>query len=320
MTIRAVTRSIARLCSVACFLAAIVTCQAQTSTGSNAITLAGLGYSEPHALSVAPGQLITLHVYGLAVPTTTMVTATPSSTGYPATLNGISVDLVQGSPAATTSLGIHALYQDLCEPVGACSPLTGVTLQIPFELEANFGAEGDPPPVLRVSQNGAVAGGIALLPVSDAVHVLNTCDDTQVYFSAAYSVPSDICAPAVMVNQQLNSLYNLAHGGEELAMWLYGLGAVTQASQAAPLPVAQFQLNYDFRPNAPASPAVPGFGLTSSPVYVGYENLTYQLNFVLPPVPAGVPACDGVKILSNVTVTVSGPNSYDAAQLCVAPN
>jgi hypothetical protein len=80
--------------------------------------------------------------------------------------------------------------------------------------------------------------------------------------------------------------------------------------------VTQFQLNYDFRPNAPASPAVPGFGLTSRPVYVGYESLTYQLNFVLPPVPAGVPACDGVKILSNVTVTVSGPNSYDAAQLC----
>jgi hypothetical protein len=77
---------------------------------------------------------------------------------------------------------------------------------------------------------------------------------------------------------------------------------------------------FDFLPNAPASPTVPGFGLTSSPVYVGYENLTYQLNFVLPPVPVGVPACDGVKIQSNVTVTVSGPNSYDVAQLYAAPN
>jgi len=38
---------------------------------------------------------------------------------------------------------------------------------------------------------------------------------------------------------------------------------------------------------------------------------TYQVNFSVPPIPAGVPACDGVKIKSNLT--------YDAAQICVAP-
>lgn len=142
-------------------------------------------------MSVAPGQLITLHVYGLSVPTSTTVTATLTGAGYPPILNGISVDLVQGNPAATTSLGIHALYQSVCEPVAACSPLTGITLQIPFELDTNFESDGTPLPVLRLSQNGAVAGTIGGFPVSDAVHVLNTCDDTQVYFSAAYSVPED---------------------------------------------------------------------------------------------------------------------------------
>ena len=37
------------------------------------------------------------------------------------------------------------------------------------------------------------------------------------------------------------------------------------------------------------------------------------------PVPAGLPACDGVRIKSNLTVTVTGPNSSDAAQICVLP-
>jgi hypothetical protein len=45
----------------------------------------------------------------------------------------------------------------------------------------------------------------------------------------------------------------------------------------------------------------------------------YQVNFAIPPIPAGVPACDGSKIKSNLTVTISGPNSYDAAQICVVP-
>jgi hypothetical protein len=41
------------------------------------------------------------------------------------------------------------------------------------------------------------------------------------------------------------------------------------------------------------------------------------VNFVVPPVPASLPACDGVRIKSNLTVTITGPNSYDAAQICV---
>jgi hypothetical protein len=205
--------------------------------------------------------------------------------------------------------------------------LTGITLQIPFALDVNFAANSSLFPVLRISQNGAAVGGVMLQPVDDAVHVLNTCDDTQTYISAAYTLPQDICAPVVMVNQKLNSLYNLAQGGDELAVWLYGLGAVTQQASDCcsnpdqlSQPLAQFQLNFDFRPNAPASPAVSGFGLTAAPVFVAYTGGTYQLNFVVPPVPVGVPACDGVKIQSNLTVTISGPNSYDAAQICVSPN
>jgi hypothetical protein len=139
-------------------------------------------------------------------------------------------------------------------------------------------------------------------------------------------VPQNICAFAVMGNGALNSLYNLAHGGDELAMWLYGMGARTaqapnccnspdQLSQ----PVQPFTLNFDFRPNAPAFPAVAGFGLSGPPLFAAYVGGTYQVNLAVPPVPAGLPACDGVRIKSNLTITITGPHSSDAAQICVAP-
>jgi hypothetical protein len=130
-----------------------------------------------------------------------------------------------------------------------------------------------------------------------------------------------------MVQGKLNSLYNLAHGGDELVMWLYGLGAKTEqlagccnTPDQLSKPTQPFELNFDFRPNAPASPAVAGFGLTASPLFAAYIGVgTDQVNFKLPPTPAGLLACDGQKIKSNLTITISGSNSFDAAQICVAP-
>lgn len=55
------------------------------------------------------------------------------------------------------------------------------------------------------------------------------------------------------------------------------------------------------------------------PLSGGARLRPHQVNFLVPPVPAGLPACDGVKIKSNLMVTVTGANSSDAAQICVAP-
>jgi hypothetical protein len=135
--------------------------------------------------------------------------------------------------------------------------VTGITLQVPFEVQSD-----GPQPVLRISENGKPTGSVFLRPVTDNVHVINTCDDTQVFVSAAYTVPQSVCTPAV-----------------------------------------------------------PGFGITSAPAFAAAfgDSDSYQVNFIVPPVPAGLPACDGVKIKSNLTVTITGANSYDAPQLCVAP-
>lgn len=310
---------IAVLCTAAC-------AAQQQPSAANAIVFAAGGYQiPPLALTVAPGQVVVLHVHGVPSVLSAPIKGVPGPTGLPTTLAGISVDLVQGKAGTVTSLGLIGAYQANC--LAPCSLLTGIALQVPFGIETNFGTTGDPLPQLRISQDGTALGAVTLLPVSDSVHVINTCDDSQVSVPAAVSVPQDICAPAVMVGGALNSLYNLAHGGDELAVWLYGLGAITAPAPdccASPdqlsKPVAAFQLNFDFRPNAPASPALPGFGITSAPVFAAYVGGgQYQLNFLVPPVPAGLPACDGVKIKSNLSVTITGPNSSDAAQICVAP-
>jgi len=308
-------------------LVAVALCNAQApSMGSNAIILAGAGYHVPSpSLDVAPGQVIVLHVHGITASIESNLTPVPSSSGFPRVLNGISIDLIQGKDATVTSLELRAAYQTHC--IDPCSPATGITLQIPFELEADFAVKGDPFPWLRINENGKSVGGVLLRPVSDNVHVINTCDDTQVFISAAVSVPQNVCAHALMVGGALNSLYNLAHAGDQLAVWLYGMGAKTQQTPdccSSPdqlsKPVQGFALNFDFRPNAPAFPVVPGFGLTSTPLFAAYVGAgTYQVNFALPPFPAGLPACDGVRIKSNLTVTITGPNSSDAAQICVAP-
>lgn len=295
-------------------------------TGGNAIILAGGGYRVPSpSLDVAPGQVLVLHVHGVTASIDSNLTPVPGPSGFPHVLNGISIDLIQGKAATATSLELRAAYQTHC--IQPCSPVTAITLQIPFELDTDFAAKGDPFPWLRVTENGQPVGGVLLRPVSDNVHVINTCDDAQVLISAAYSVPQNICAHAVMVGQALNSLYNLAHPGEQLAVWLYGMGAKTPPAPGCCLspeqlskPVQSFQLNFDFRPNAPASPVEPGFGLTSAPLFAAYVGGgTYQVNFAVPPLPAGLPVCDGVRVKSNLTVTVTGPNSFDAAQICVAP-
>ena len=298
-----------------------------TSTPSSAINLAGSGYSFPSsALAVAPGQVIVLQVYGVTTAITSPIVPVDGPNGLPLTLGGISVDLIQGKAATVTNLPLRGIYQTSC--FAPCSPITGITLQIPFALESNAAAVGDPSPQLRISQNGAPAGAVSLNPVTDNVHVFNTCDYDEIYISAAFSVPQNVCAAVVMGGPgiYLNSLYNLASGGDELAMWLFGMGATTApagncCSSPGQLgnPVQAFRLNFDFRPNATASPAVPGYGVTAAPLFAAHVGEgTYQVNFVVPPVPAGLPACDGVKIKSNLTVTISGPNSYDAAQICVA--
>jgi hypothetical protein len=64
-------------------------------------------------------------------------------------------------------------------------------------------------------------------------------------------------------------------------------------------------------------------GIAGTPVYAAGAEDTglYQVNFTIPPLPAALqlPLCDGANITSNLTVTLAGAASMDAAKLCVQP-
>jgi len=310
-------------------LALPLVCVAQTQppgTPTSTVIVASSAYRMfGPAQEAAPGQLMLISVYGIKTSIPSPELARPTATGWPNSIRGVSVDLVQGDPTTVTPVELRAIQQGFCAVPEACSTNTGITLQIPFTLQprtAQF-------PYLRISENGTAVGAVMLRPVPDKIHVMNTCDGTQIQVGAASSAPLDVCTPAVLVHGGLNSLYNLVRSGDQLAVWAYGLGVLRQQPPSAssptspdqlPKPITNVQLNFDYRPNAPASPAVPGYGLTAEPLFVGYAGAgAYQINLAVPPGPSGVPACDGVKIKSNLTVTISGPNSYDAAQLCVEP-
>jgi uncharacterized protein (TIGR03437 family) len=84
-----------------------------------------------------------------------------------------------------------------------------------------------------------------------------------------------------------------------------------------------FRLDFNYRPNALATKPRPD---APQPLYAGatpgYVGL-YQVNFVVPPVPAGTPPCIEQTttqinpVLSNLTVSIGGESSFDAALICV---
>jgi hypothetical protein len=54
------------------------------------------------------------------------------------------------------------------------------------------------------------------------------------------------------------------------------------------------------------------------PGYVGTVGYgLYQIQFVVPTLPSNISPCSSTS--GNLTVQVSGPNSADAAQICVQP-
>ena len=85
-----------------------------------------------------------------------------------------------------------------------------------------------------------------------------------------------------------------------------------------------YTLNFNYRPNALGTKPMPG---SPPPVFAGatpgYVGL-YQVNFIVPDVPAGTPPCAAPSrvigrniVESNLTVTVGGNFSFDAARICV---
>jgi uncharacterized protein (TIGR03437 family) len=281
-------------------------------------TIAAMGYLYPSPASVAPGQLITVFVSGNIQGN---ITATVNQvSGYPA-------PVLEVRPAPNCVLAPSA---------AACSSVTAVTVQIPYEIIPMCFVCATPASLntqLFVSVNGAAGALFDLTPLADSIHILTSCD-TVVPSGGGYAAYNGLPCPPLVTHGDgsLVTAASPAQGFEELVAYAVGLGATNPAvptGQAATTPVPtqeSFLLDFNYRPNALATKPLPlPMGalptLYAAPLFSGltegYVGL-YQINFVIPPPPTVMAACSGA-IQSNLTVSVGGQNSFDGAGICVAP-
>lgn len=273
------------------------------------ITVAGSGYRTPGStITAAPGQVLTVSVFGIAPVTPNPIFPVGSPTGLPTVVAGISVNFIQGP--VTVQLAIRGVQQTPCPSAGACSPATTLTLQIPYELDPASATQAS----LSISLGGSVIAQVGINGVTDSVHVIDTCDQTGIYLSLAYGLPPGSCVPMVMhAEGPLVSAQSPATAGETLILWAYGLGAINQPVSAfnlEALTVQPFNLGFSYY-GAARFPLLPL--AQEAPSYAGLAGGgVYQILFVVPPRPADLSlACP------NLQVLLAGPSSADSAQICV---
>lgn len=286
-------------------------------------TVFAAGYSIPLAPAVAPGEVVSFFVQGIGAHLTARVDA--SGLPLPTVLAGISATLTGDSSSTSVPASIiWVLPVNTCLiptnlGTSMCGKYTEVRVQLPLTLPRL--APDNSTTRLVISENSVPGGSFDLGVAPDAIHVIS--------ITHADGTPVDIQSPA--------------RSGEALVMWAYGLGRTTPAvpsGQAAPTPAAitqsAFRLNFDYRPNSPpyGTLIVPSACTTTSqcpqiqPAFSGltpgYPGL-YQVNFTVPDLPSGTPACSfnsafpyyPYKVFSNLTVSLIGSGSFDGAGICV---
>lgn len=308
---------------------------AQNTTTATA-TIVSAGYTAPPNFTrAAPGQVISLVVYGLDPRLDHPATAT--GTPLPASLAGFSVSLQQGG--TTLPVPLLGISQQACAypnaGAGLCESVTVISIQVPFEIQPDCRLCSSPPipAFFAVADAGIPKTVTATALPPDNIHVTDGCDTTAQLSQGGPATCGKIVAHADGTRVDVNHPANV---GEEVVMYAFGLGQtnpLVKSGTATPspppqFPATQFGLNFDYTPNAaPSLPALldnPFFQYTPpSPVYValvpGFVGL-YQANFIVPPAPAVRPyvACSG-SIASNLTVTLFTTNSFDGAGICVQP-
>lgn len=297
----------------------VFTSLAALAAAQSGLSVTGFGYSLPaNAITAAPGQMMNVSVAGLNLTLDGPVQGIPDSNGLPLQLRGVSVDFVQGP--VTVQLGIRGMQQSSCSKTSPCAVSTTISLQIPYELDPGSTDAA----LLRIKLNGTVAGEVAIHPVTDSVHIMNTCDQNMVYLSVAYSVPPGICVP--MVEHASGALVSgsaPALPGERLVVYAYGLGAPNHPAppgccsipEELPLVAQPFVINFRYPDtNVDLQTRVIG-GVT--PAYAGVVGSgLYQVQLVVPPTPAALPLCGGFT-RGNLSVQIAGPQSSDSASICV---
>ncbi|HEX5432524.1 MAG TPA: hypothetical protein VFW83_11200 [Bryobacteraceae bacterium] len=240
------------------------------------------------------------------------------------------------SPIAVPLLSVFPL--PLCQGPGApCNDVTGIDLQIPYEMGVPFIGGGVSPIFIRmmIKKDGAAAETVALSAVTDQIHVLSY--DESILGPASLGtgpgIPVVTHADGSPVTPQ-----SPAQPAETVVIYATGIGAglaqmqdlqipkpQTGAALSSAMPGPEVAPGFDFRPNASPSESLfsregPESGYSGPAVQTwavaGYPGL-YQINVAIPQPPSRLLPC-GRLVMSNLTIDLSGLSSFDGVGICVA--
>jgi uncharacterized protein (TIGR03437 family) len=308
--------------SLVCFLALAACAAAQPVIGA-------AGYFAPAPISVAPGQLITLFMQNIP--------------GPPPSVADIYAVFHQNSDIPMPVLGI----QPICPVSGSTCAATmrGITVQIPYGIQTLCPLCASPllpAASITVSVNGALSGALGVQPLADQVHFLTQCDVLVANSASSYANGGLPCPPMVThADGSMVSATKPAKSGEELVAYATGLGETNPPlTTGTPAPAAYptqttFSIDFNYRPNALATKPAPSSAESKAPLWVppqfigvtaGFIGL-YQINFTVPPAPAGLAPCVDPStagpyanvVQSNLTVSIGSDFSFDGAGICVQP-
>jgi hypothetical protein len=294
---------------------------AMSAQGSRNPALVSTGYRLPsNTITAAPGQRALISLGGLARKPNLPATPLPGPNGYGNEISGFRLRIFPSTGAAPIDPQLTAVQQSDC-PASAptCSPITSITTLFPRDLPVDLTG------TLHVLDGLSTVAEFPFRAVTDNLHFLNSCDDTLVWVGLFDSAPNkNACLPDIMQDFRLVNTDNPLKPGAGVAAYLWGGGATILHEDEFKREdtLQNFDVSFDYRPNAPGSRPTPGISLTVKPLLsVGFNSGLYQINFMIPPIPAGLqlPRCDGAKIRSNLTITISGANSMDSASFCIEP-
>jgi uncharacterized protein (TIGR03437 family) len=294
-------------------------------TGNSVV---GSGYTAPLPIAGAPGQLLTIYVQGIGAGLTGRVQA--KSLPLPTSLAGISVSVQQNlAPQGPIPVPLLAVFpvNSCTDASGPCGALTGIDLQIPFELVAGpiggGGISGIGQAKLVVSESGVAGAAVGLNPDPDQIHVVRFWDSLM---GPPTKSPSGVPAPGTPAvahaDGSLVTPSKPARPGETVVIYSVGLGrsserVVTGSAPASSFPVEKVAFSFDFRPNAaPSMPLQPGSPTVQAWMVAGNVGL-YQINVAVPQPPPSTVPCGADDIQSNLTIDLGGRSSYDGAQICI---
>ena len=321
-----------RMRSVSLGLAALTCLSISLGQTPPSAAVTGSAYSAPVPFAIAPGALTTIFVQGLGNGITGVVQA--SGLPLPTKLSGISVSLRQTEspqgPLPVPILAVFPVQECRTAVFPSCGKLTGINIQVPFELIPNPSLV-DPAlsptnyAQLVIQEDGGAQVTVEATPVFDRIHVLWTGDTLKNPAAANVTRPiPDFSSSKPIVTHADGSVVtaaNPANVGETLVMYATGLGWMlplprSGAATPNPPPAGPARIAFDFTPDAlPSLPVMYAKAPSFAGLTPGFAGL-YQVNFVVPELPPGYNWRCGL-VGTNLTVSIGVKTSFDGAGICV---